>query len=267
MNLAFIAPRGLLRSGRTHLSLLAAFGLAGAAFAAPVTPSLKPVELAAAFAPESAAAPVQRPIALPAARTIAGLDAAEAVMTAVPVPGKKPQLLRVSSGPAAKPKPNKAAPMFKARKDPPETPKAFDEAERKCLAQAIYYEARADTLEGRLAVVHTVMNRVESDLFPDTICEVVYQGSNRRSGCQFSFTCNGIMKRALEPKPWEQSMELAGQFLSGSWQHDFTGGATMFHNLHVNPRWASRLVRIGVIGAHVFYRQKRKGDDRTYAVN
>jgi hypothetical protein len=259
MNLALIAPRGPVRAGRLLLLLVAGVSLAGMALAAPMVPSRKPVEMAAAVPFVTSAGPV---LAMPPARTIAGLDVAESVATAVPVPGKKPQLLRVSSSPSGKP-----APTFKAEKNPPAAPRAFDEAERKCLAQAIYYEARADTLEGRLAVVHTVMNRVRSSLFPDTICKVVYQGGHRRSGCQFSFTCNGIMKRALEPKPWEQSMELAGQFLSGSWQHDFTGGATMFHNLRVKPRWASRLVRIGIIGAHVFYRQKRKGDDKAYAVN
>ena len=138
----------------------------------------------------------------------------------------------------------------------------FDEAaklayERRCLAQALYYEARSESVMGQLAVADVIMNRVKSGIYPDTICDVVFEGSERRTGCQFSFACDGSMRVAVRPKTWERADELAGFVMAGL-REPVTRSATHYHASYVDPHWADTLVPTAYIGTHIFYRFPRK---------
>jgi len=129
----------------------------------------------------------------------------------------------------------------------------LDADERTCLAQAIYYEARSESRVGRLAVADVVLNRVASPVYPDTICEVVFQGSERKTGCQFSFTCDGSMKARLNKRMWSESEMLAGAVLAGI-RKPVSRYATHYHADYVSPQWADTLTPTAVIGTHKFYR-------------
>lgn len=122
-----------------------------------------------------------------------------------------------------------------------------------CLTAAIYYEARSEPLDGQRAVAQVVLNRVRDRAFPRSVCGVVYQGSERSTGCQFSFTCDGSMDRPRNPDAWERSRAVAAAALAGS-VFPAIGSATHYHANYVTPWWASSLVRVGTIGSHLFYR-------------
>ena len=122
-----------------------------------------------------------------------------------------------------------------------------------CLTQAVYYEARSEPVDGQRAVAQVVLNRVRDRAFPHSICGVVYQGSERRTGCQFSFTCDGSMQRPMEPTAWDRARLVAQAALAGS-VYAPVGSATHYHANYVLPWWASSLTRIGAVGSHIFYR-------------
>lgn len=121
-----------------------------------------------------------------------------------------------------------------------------------CIARAIAYEAGNEPVAGREAVAQVILNRVRHRAFPKTICGVVYQGSNRRTGCQFTFTCDGSLRRVLSRQMWADSVRIAGDALDGRLLPTI-GDATHYHADYVAPRWAPALVRVGQIGAHIFY--------------
>jgi spore germination cell wall hydrolase CwlJ-like protein len=122
-----------------------------------------------------------------------------------------------------------------------------------CLTTAVYYEARGEGQAGMQAVAQVVLNRARHGAFPQTVCGVVYQGAGRRTGCQFSFVCNGSMRGRREGGAWERARRVAANALSG---HVYApvGNATHFHTTAVNPRWSGSLVRITQVGSHIFYR-------------
>ena len=122
-----------------------------------------------------------------------------------------------------------------------------------CLTQAVYYEARSEPEDGQRAVAQVVLNRVRDRAFPHSVCGVVFQGSERRTGCQFSFTCDGSMNHRLEPAAWDRARGVAQSALAGS-VYSPVGSATYYHANYVLPWWASSLTRIGAVGSHIFYR-------------
>lgn len=126
-----------------------------------------------------------------------------------------------------------------------------------CLTQAVYYEARGESQAGQAAVAQVVLNRVRSKAFPKTVCAVVFQGAGRR-GCQFSFACNGAMRSGYEIRAWTRAQRIAGRALSGYVMAQ-VGNATHFHTTAVAPAWGPRMVRVGQVGTHVFYRFGRGG--------
>ena len=140
------------------------------------------------------------------------------------------------------------APAFTAPRTADDAARAAD-----CLTAAVYYEARSQSVDGQRAVAQVVLNRVRDRAFPNTVCGVVYQGSQRRTGCQFSFTCDGSMLRAREPGAWDRARVIAEAALSGS-VYAAVGAATSFHTTSILPWWASSLSRIATIGQHIFYR-------------
>ena len=135
------------------------------------------------------------------------------------------------------------------------TSHSVDDASRaaECLTAAVYYEARSQSVEGQRAVAQVVLNRVRDRAFPNSVCGVVYQGAERRTGCQFSFTCDGSMNRPRELGAWDRARAVAAAALGGS-VFAPVGAATSFHTTSILPWWASSLARITTVGAHVFYR-------------
>ncbi len=125
--------------------------------------------------------------------------------------------------------------------------------ERQCMAEAIFYEARSERLAGQMAVAEVVLNRVRHRAYPNTVCDVVYQGSERTTGCQFTFTCDGSMQRAPYGRGWERSQLVAEHALMG-FARPVTNRATHYHTTEVDPYWNDNLVRTRRIGSHIFYR-------------
>ncbi|MGE7196981.1 cell wall hydrolase [Brevundimonas naejangsanensis] len=136
-----------------------------------------------------------------------------------------------------------------------------------CLTQAVYYEARGEGRDGMKAVAQVVLNRARHPAFPKTVCAVVYQGANRGSGCQFSFTCNGAMRGAVNRSAWNRAREVATKALSGQ-VFSAVGNATHFHTTAVSPSWRNNLIRVNQVGDHLFYRfGGRSGASQAFAYN
>lgn len=123
-----------------------------------------------------------------------------------------------------------------------------------CLAQALYFEARGETVRGMFAVGEVILNRVDSSAYPDTLCDVVNQGTGRKYACQFTYTCDGRAEVIAEPRSWERVGKVANMLMQGA-PRALTGGATHYHTKAVNPSWAQRFPRTAAIGSHYFYRQ------------
>jgi hypothetical protein len=130
--------------------------------------------------------------------------------------------------------------------------------EAKCLAEAVYFEARSEPEAGQSAVAQVILNRVKSSLYPSTICGVVYQNRHRHLACQFTFACEGKSLRINDQVSWRRAVRVSDAVLEGETYLETVGGATHYHADYVNPRWASRLKRKDVIGRHIFY-QLRPG--------
>ncbi len=122
-----------------------------------------------------------------------------------------------------------------------------------CLTQAVYYEAGIEPTQGKLAVAEVILNRVAHPAYPGTICEVVYQGSTRQTGCQFTFTCDGALKRRPNARLWELSRDVAAHIIMGLYAPR-TDQATHYHATYVDPVWNAGLIRTTQIGQHIFYR-------------
>ena len=122
-----------------------------------------------------------------------------------------------------------------------------------CLTQAVYYEAANEPMTGRRAVAQVVLNRMRHPAYPKSVCGVVYQGWERSTGCQFSFTCDGSLLRRPATATWSQAQEVARAALSG-YVEPSVGTATFYHADYVLPKWAFTLNKIQQIGAHIFYR-------------
>jgi hypothetical protein len=124
----------------------------------------------------------------------------------------------------------------------------------RCLAEAVYYEAGTEPVEGQRAVAQVVLNRVRDPNFPSSICGVVYQGHGRRSGCQFSFACDGSLRRR-PPTDGEMrdARQIAEAAVNGYVVRE-VGTATHYHAVYVDPWWRSTLVQIARVGDHIFYR-------------
>jgi hypothetical protein len=121
-----------------------------------------------------------------------------------------------------------------------------------CLTAAIYYEAASEPDAGQRAVAQVVLNRVAHPSYPKTVCGVVYQGSERSTGCQFSFTCDGSLARVPSRLFWDRAAAVAREALSG-YVYTPVGLATHYHTVAVHPYWAPSLNFLGTIGAHRFY--------------
>lgn len=122
-----------------------------------------------------------------------------------------------------------------------------------CLAMAIYYEAASESVDGQRAVAQVVLNRVRHPSWPDNVCGVVFQGSERTTGCQFSFTCDGSLRRQPQASAMARARAIARAALGG-YVFDAVGLATHYHRTDIYPYWASSLHTVTTIGLHRFYR-------------
>lgn len=126
-------------------------------------------------------------------------------------------------------------------------------AEENCLAKAVYFEARSETELGQLAVAKVVLNRVKDPQYPKTICGVVYQGSDRRNSCQFSFACDGMADEVRSQAAWSRSKTIARRAIAGDQTVRIMSTATNYHADYVRPKWSRDMRRLIKIGRHIFY--------------
>jgi hypothetical protein len=158
----------------------------------------------------------------------------------------------IRSGPAAKPFFSTGTGLSHSR--------ALD-----CLAQAVWYEAASESEAGQRAVAQVVLNRVAHPAWPASVCGVVYQGAERSTGCQFTFTCDGSLARRASGATWARAQRIAAEALAGE-VYAPVGYATHYHTLWVDPYWTRTLNHVGTIGAHRFYRNRGAGGEKaTYA--
>ena len=229
MNLAL--PLQPLRPWRTHpretvaAALLGAIGLIALAQTSGATPLLP------SFA-KQAEQPAAPPQALPTDLRPLAPETALAVNAQIPV-----------SAPSSA-----AAPFSLGKASAEDRARALE-----CLTSAIYYEAGQESTDGQRAVAQVVLNRVRHPAFPSSVCGVVYEGSTRVTGCQFTFTCDGSMTRGPVPALWNHARKVAGEMLGGR-VYAPVGHATHYHADYVVPYWASSLVKTSVQGVHIFYR-------------
>ncbi|MFV0490979.1 MAG: cell wall hydrolase [Pseudorhodobacter sp.] len=168
---------------------------------------------------------------------------------------------------ATVPKPRKAAVKTTDGNAPPklrydrkwlaQQPAAQGGAEWACLAKALYFEARGETVKGQFAVAEVILNRVDSAAYPDSVCGVVNQGTGKRNSCQFSFTCDGKSDNIGEAAAYARAGKIARAMLDGG-SRALTNGATHFHTQKVRPRWSKRFAQTAQIGSHLFYRKPKK---------
>jgi len=122
-----------------------------------------------------------------------------------------------------------------------------------CLTAAIYYEAANEPTDGQRGVAQVVLNRVRHPAWPSSVCGVVFEGARRSTGCQFSFTCDGSLRRAPMAPQWQRARAVAEAALSG-YVYAPVGWATHYHANYVVPYWASSLIKSANVGLHIFYR-------------
>lgn len=125
--------------------------------------------------------------------------------------------------------------------------------DERCLAQAIYFEARSENLEGQLAVAQVVLNRVDDRRYPPSICGVVFQNDHLPFRCQFSFACDGRSDNPHNKQAWAIARTIANIALNGHWM-DLSDASTHYHTVEVTPYWMSKLDRRVKVGRHIFYR-------------
>ncbi|WP_271946407.1 cell wall hydrolase [Ruegeria faecimaris] len=155
--------------------------------------------------------------------------------------------------------------LFKPRQEPEpkevsyskswldEQPTATGGEQFKCLAEALYFEARGEGVRGQFAVAEVILNRVASSRFPDTLCGVINQGTGKKYQCQFTYTCDGQEEVIREKKAYERVAKVARTAIDGA-AKKLTEGATHYHTTAVRPSWAKVYKETARIGVHIFYR-------------
>jgi spore germination cell wall hydrolase CwlJ-like protein len=168
-----------------------------------------------------------------------------------------PMAAGVGAAPKAQPvayQPSAEGLSFKSKG---ESQAEFEERERRCLATAIYFEARGEPVQGQIAVGQVILNRVRSPQFPATICGVVYQGQ-LAPGCQFSFTCDGRTDLPRQDAQWALAQKLARQITSGQVWLPEVGYSTYYHANYVRPVWVAAMNKVDSIGRHFFYKKRHE---------
>ena len=134
------------------------------------------------------------------------------------------------------------------------------DSERLCLAQAIYHEARGESVDGQMAVANVIINRAFSKKYPSTICGVVFQNADKgKYKCQFTFACDGRSDKGTERTAWNRSVKMAedafAEFQQGQRPGVIPNDSLFYHTTAVAPKWSHTFRRVAAIGSHVFYSQ------------
>ena len=149
-------------------------------------------------------------------------------------------------------------------KTPAERLGLLDEKSRakseKCLAEAVYFEARGEAVRGQIAVAQVVLNRAFSGFYPATVCGVVYQNKHRHYACQFTFACDNVADVVREPDMWDRAKRIAKAMLDGQLWLPEVGKSTHYHAYWVHPSWVSEMKKMYRFGVHTFYRPRAWGD-------
>jgi spore germination cell wall hydrolase CwlJ-like protein len=149
-------------------------------------------------------------------------------------------------------------------KTPAERLGLFDEKSRakseKCLAEAVYFEARGEAVRGQIAVAQVVMNRAFSGFYPNTVCGVVYQNKHHHLACQFTFACDDVPDVVREPEMWERARKIAKAMLAGQLWLPEVAKSTHYHAYWVHPSWVHEMKKMYKFGVHTFYRPRAWGD-------
>jgi spore germination cell wall hydrolase CwlJ-like protein len=149
-------------------------------------------------------------------------------------------------------------------KTPAERLGLFDENARakseKCLAEAVYFEARGEAVRGQIAVAQVVMNRTFSGFYPNTVCGVVYQNKHRHMACQFTFACDNNPDVVTEPDMWDRAKKIAKAMLDGQLWLPEVDKSTHYHAYWVRPSWVNEMKKMYKFGVHTFYRPRAWGD-------
>lgn len=130
----------------------------------------------------------------------------------------------------------------------------------KCLATAIYFEARDEPVSAQIAVAQVVLNRVFSPYYPNDVCGVIYQNKHRHLACQFTFACDGKSKAIKEPEPWDRALLIAKDSLDGKLWMPQVAKSTHYHDDWANPNWVPTMRKMDKLGGLIFYRPKNWGD-------
>jgi spore germination cell wall hydrolase CwlJ-like protein len=192
------------------------------------------------------------------------------------VPGAlpDPDMKVIASLPPAAHEPSKAGESIAAKgevnadnqraKTPAERLGLFDEKSRakseKCLADAVYFEARGEAVRGQIAVAQVVLNRAFSGFYPDTVCGVVYQNKHRHLACQFTFACDNNADVVREPDMWDRARKIAKAMLDGQLWLPEVAKSTHYHAYWVRPSWVHEMKKTYKFGVHTFYRPRAWGD-------
>jgi spore germination cell wall hydrolase CwlJ-like protein len=130
----------------------------------------------------------------------------------------------------------------------------------KCLAEAVYFEARGEAVRGQIAVAQVVMNRAFSGFYPNTVCGVVYQNKHRHLACQFTFACDNVADVVREPDMWDRAKKIAKAMLDGQLWLPEVAKSTHYHAYWVHPSWVHEMKKMYKFGVHTFYRPRAWGD-------
>lgn len=132
-------------------------------------------------------------------------------------------------------------------------PKASGSEEWRCLSEALYFEARGETVKGQFAVAEVIINRVKSPRFPGSLCGVINQGTGHKYRCQFTYTCDGRDEVVNDPATYARVAKVARASMDGK-AAPLTDGATYYHTTAVKPNWSRVFTKTARIGVHLFYR-------------
>jgi hypothetical protein len=190
------------------------------------------------------------------------------------MPGPDPDLKVTASLPVIVDEPSKAGESIASKgevnsdnqriKTPAERLGLFDDKARdkheKCLAEAVYFEARGEAVRGQIAVAQVVMNRAFSGFYPNTVCGVVYQNKHRHLACQFTFACDNVADVVREPDMWDRAKKIAKAMLDGQLWLPEVAKSTHYHAYWVHPSWVHEMKKMYKFGVHTFYRPRAWGD-------
>jgi spore germination cell wall hydrolase CwlJ-like protein len=183
------------------------------------------------------------------------------VMASLPTTADEPKTVQSGESVAAKGEVNSDN---QRAKTPAERLGLFDEKSRakseKCLAEAVYFEARGEAVRGQIAVAQVVMNRTFSGFYPNTVCGVVYQNKHHHLACQFTFACDNIADVVREPDMWDRARKIAKAMLDGQLWLPEVDKSTHYHAYWVRPSWVSEMKKMYKFGVHTFYRPRAWGD-------